>query len=136
MNTYNTFFFPLFFSSSNYNLNEYVFVYSNFFFFTSNWVSFVYCKVSIYGPNLNIGMLAQWAQDYKFVENEFENWALVNLDNSYHVFKDNLNWTSNTNRNRFPVQGASHSYKLVLTEYNYKLDCYSLFSRISPIPFS
>ena len=135
MNTYNTFFSlysSLLLTTTLTSMYLFTLI---FFFFTSNWVSFVYCKVSIYGPNLNIGMLAQWAQDNKFVENEFENWALVNLDNSYHVFKDNLNWTSNTNRNRFPVQGASHSYKLVLIEYNYKLDCYSLFSRISPIPF-
>ena len=60
----------------------------------------------------------------------------MNLDNSYHEFKDNLNLTSDTNRNRFLVRGALHSYKLVLTEYNYKLNCYSLFSRISLIPFS
>ena len=41
--------------------------------------------------SLIYGMLAQWAQDNKFVENELENCALVNLDNSYHEFKDNLN---------------------------------------------
>ena len=80
-------------------------------------------------------MLAQWAQDNKFVESRLENWALVNLDNSYHEFKDNLNWTSDTNRNRFLVRGALHSYKLVLTEYNCKLDCYGPCSRISPILF-
>ena len=80
-------------------------------------------------------MLALWAKDNKFVENGLENWTLVNLDNSYHEFKDNLNWTSNTNRNRFPVRWASHLYKSVLIEYNYKVDCYSLFSRISLIPF-
>ena len=36
-------------------------------------------------------MLVQWAQDNKFVESGLESWALVNLDNNYHEFKDDLN---------------------------------------------
>ena len=66
-------------------------------------------------------MVVQWIKDNKFVKNKLENWTLVNLDNSYHEFKDNLNWTSDTNRNRFLVQGASHSYKSVMNEYNCKI---------------
>ena len=48
-------------------------------------------KSQFMAQSLIYGMLAQWAQDNKFVENELENCALVNLDNSYHEFKDNLN---------------------------------------------
>ena len=36
-------------------------------------------------------MVVQWAQDNKFVESGLENWALVNLGNNYHKFKENLN---------------------------------------------
>ena len=36
-------------------------------------------------------MLVQQAQDNKFVGSELESWALVNLDNNYHEFKEDLN---------------------------------------------
>ena len=37
------------------------------------------------------GMMAQLAQDNKFLESELENWTLVNLGNNYHKFKEYLN---------------------------------------------
>ena len=36
-------------------------------------------------------IMAQWAQDNKFVESGLENWALMNLGNNYHKFKEDLN---------------------------------------------
>ena len=37
--------------------------------------------------------------------------------------KDNSNKTTDTDMDRFPVRGDSHSYKSVETKYQYKLDC-------------
>ena len=36
-------------------------------------------------------IMAQRAQDNKFVESELENWVLVNLGNNYCKFKEDLN---------------------------------------------
>ena len=58
------------------------------------------------------------------------NWTTANMS-----LKDNSNKTTDTNVNRFPVQGGSCSYKLVETKYKYKLDCYNVPSRVFLIPF-
>ena len=53
------------------------------------------------------------------------NWTTANMS-----LKDNSNKTTDTNMNRFPVRGDSRSYKSVETEYKYKLDYYSVPSRV------
>ena len=57
------------------------------------------------------------------------NWTTANMS-----LKDNSNKTTDTNMNRFPVRGDSRSYKSVETEYKYRLDCYSVPSRVFPVP--
>ena len=79
-------------------------------------------------------MLTQWAQDNKFVESGLKNWVLMNWTTANMSLKDNSNKTTDTNMNRFPVRGDSRSYKSVETEYKYRLDCYSVPSRVFTVP--
>ena len=55
------------------------------------------------------------------------NWITASMS-----LKDNSNKTTDTNMNRFSVREGSHSYKSVETEYKYRLDCYSVPSRVFP----
>ena len=50
--------------------------------------------------------------------------------------KDNSNKIADTSMDRFQVRGGSRSYKSVKTEFKHRLDCYSVSSRVFPIPFS
>ena len=57
-------------------------------------------------------------------------WTTISMS-----LRDNSNKTSDTNMNRFPVQGGLHSYKSIETQYKYRLDCYSPLFRVFLPPF-
>ena len=61
------------------------------------------------------GILTQWAHDNKFVKSGLKSWALMSWTTISMSLRDNSNKTSDTNMNRFPVQGGLHSYKSIET---------------------
>ena len=56
--------------------------------------------------------------------------ALMNWTAASISLKDNLNRTADTNIYRSSVRGGSRSYKSIETKYKYRLDCYSIPSRV------
>ena len=66
---------------------------------SSNIIIIVWTRFVVQTDNA----LAQRAQNNKFVENELENWTLVNLGYHHHKFKDSFNENVETNGKRSSV---------------------------------